>query len=79
VHDGGRAAFMKVLKWLEMQPTYQKSQGRDHYAMGIPWDRTRRPFEEINLFGPETPTRFSLDKPFPLEYYMQGIHDIVIP
>ena len=71
--------FAKVMKWLEGKPAYVRSNGRDHYAMGIAWDKTRRPFGEMNLFGPETPTNFSTIKDFDFNGYVHGLHDIVIP
>lgn len=47
--------------------------------MGIPWDRTRRPFGEMNLFGPETPTNYKDMGSFEIDKYMHALHDIVIP
>lgn len=67
------------MKWLEGKATYARNRGRDHYAMGIPWDKTRRPFGEMNLFGPETPTSFDKIESFSFESYMHGLGDIVIP
>lgn len=68
-----------VMKWLETKETYQRTKGRDHYAMGIAWDTGRRPFGDINLLGPETPTDFQDTFSFPLDKYMHAQHDIVIP
>lgn len=67
------------MKWLETQPAYIRSGGRDHYAMGIPWDTTRRPFGEMGLFGPETPTNFNGSELFEFDKYMHAVQDIVIP
>lgn len=67
------------MKWLHTQPTFQLTQGRDHYATAIAWDTGRRPFEYLNLLGPETPTDFKEVTSFSTDKYMHGLHDIVVP
>ena len=68
------------MKWLQTKPSFQRTQGRDHYATAVAWDTGRRAFGDVNLIGPETPTDFHNDmKGYSLDRYMHGLHDIVIP
>lgn len=67
------------MQWLTSKPTYKRTQGLDHYAMGIAWDTGRRPFGDMNLLGPEVPISFEDMFSFGFEKYMHGLHDIVMP
>lgn len=69
----------EVMDWLRTKDTFNRTLGRDHYITAIAWDKGRRPFGDINLLGPETPTNFQDLSSFSLDKYMHGLHDLVIP